>query len=161
LVNAYPIIAVDINEESLKLARLFGATHVIHGRRDNILKEIKKMTLDQGARHVMITLAQPEAIELAVQTSAMPGDVYFIGVPPIHSKIAVNPLDIHKRRKLVGNWGGNTYPDTHIPLYWNLYERGKVKLKELITREEPLDAINDGVDEVIAGKGGRCLVRLC
>ena len=40
LINAYPIIAVDLTEEKLNMAKLMGATHTINSRKKNTEREI-------------------------------------------------------------------------------------------------------------------------
>jgi len=160
LVRGYPIIAVDINSESLSLAKKFGATHTIKADSTGVLEEIKKITNGEGAKFVIIALGNPEAVEMAVNASSIPGTVYFVGVPPINSKITVNPLDIHRLRKLVGSYGGGSFPDRDIPAYLDLYSKGHLKLKELISCFVTLDKINDGIERVLSGKIGRCVVRM-
>jgi len=160
LVNAYPVIAVDTSAANLKIAQEFGATHTIDANTSDVLEGIDKITENRRAKYVIIALADPKATELAVEASAKPGTVYFVGVPPQDARISVNALDIHRLRTLVGHWGGNITPDVHIPLYMNLYRRGKIKLKELITSEVSLADINVGLGRIQTGGAGRCIVSL-
>lgn len=160
LVCGYPIIAVDTNMESLKLAKKFGATNTIHAGSSDVIEEIKKITNGLGAKYVVIASGSLEATEMAVNASSVPGTVYFAGVPPVDSKITINPFAVHMLRKLVGSYGGATSPDRDIPAYIGLYKKGCLKLKELISQVVALDEINDGIDSFLSGKVGRCLVEM-
>ncbi len=159
LANAGQIIAVDINKDSLDLARDFGATDLVIGD-DKVIENIKKLTDDSGCKHVFNTSGIPEVVANAVQASSMPGTVYFVGVPPADSTIQINPFEIHMLRTLKGSCGGGTYPDNDIPSFLELYSQGKIKLKELISHVVTLENINEGIDLMLSGKIGRCVVRI-
>ena len=121
LSYANPIIAIDKNSESLKLAKEFGATHLINSNYDDVLNKIKEIT-GGGAKFVISSLGNPKVIETSIEASSIPGNVYIVGVPPLDSKITVNPFAIHSSRKLQGSRGGGCFPDRDIPKYLQLYE---------------------------------------
>jgi len=160
LLLGYPIIAVDSNPEALELAKKLGATHTLQVGLCDVIKGIKNFTDGKGTQYVIMASGNPQAAEMAVRASSMPGTVYFVGVPPVGSKITIEPFDVHMLRKLVGSCGGNTFPDKDIPSYLSLYERGHLKLKELISAVVPLDKINDGIKLTLSGKIGRCIIKM-
>lgn len=160
LVRGFPIIAVDKNRGSLVLAKKFGATHIIQAGPKDPLKEIRKITNGFGVKYVIIALGSAKAIETAIRASSIPGTVFFVGVPKIDSKITIEPFDIHMLRKLVGSCGGGTFPDKDIPKYMELYKRKQFKLKELITCVVSLNNINKGIENMLSGKTGRCIVEM-
>ena len=160
LVGGYPIIAVDKNPESLSLALKLGAHHTIHSASNDVLAEIRRITGGKGVDSVIIAVGDPRVIEVAAQASCIPGSVFLVGVPPVGSKITVDPLDIHRQRTLLGSYGGGVVPERDIPGYLDLYHRGHLKLKELISDVVSLDRINDGIDSLLSGKPGRCIVRM-
>lgn len=156
--KAYPIIAVDREPESLKMASEFGATHFINSKSEDVLGEIKKITQDKGANFVIITAASPAFIEAALETSSIPGSVYLAGVPPAGSKITIDALSIHRKRTLTGSYGGGCVPDRDIVRYLELYRKGHIKLKELIFKVVTLEDIGKGVGLLMCGSPGRCIV---
>lgn len=160
LVKAALVIAVDKNEESLKLAKKFGATHTVHVGSENVLEKVRALTGGRGASHVMICTADPKVIEQGVEASSVPGAVYIVSVPPLGAKVSVDALSIHRRRKLSGSYGGGCFPDRDIPAYLNLYAQGQLKLKELISHQVPLKDINEGIKALFAKQVGRCIVRM-
>lgn len=160
LISGCQIIAVDRNPESLEMALKFGATHTINSDKEDAVAGIRKLTNGIGANYVIIAVSNPEIIELAVGTSSLPGEVYFVSVPPAGSKITVDALDIHKRRALLSSWGGDIVPDRDIAAYLDLDRKGSLSLKELITNTVSLDNINDGINMVLSGRAGRCLIRM-
>jgi len=160
LSYANPIIAIDKNQESLDLAKEFGATHFVSPNYDNVLNRIKEITKGEGAKFVISALGNPKAIETAIEASSIPGDVYIVGVPPLNSKITVNPFAIHSSRKLQGSQGGGCFPDRDIPKYLQLYDDKVLKFNELISSRVSLDNINEGIEIMKSGKIGRCIVNM-
>jgi len=159
LVNAYPIIAVDKNPESLQIARQLGATDVIQTNADVICR-IRQLTKDEGADVVIIAVANPQAIELAIEAAAAPGRVFLAAVPPAGARVSLDALDIHRKKKLDGSYGGGTVPERDIGRYLGLYERGLLRLNELISHTVSLEEINKGVKFVTSGTIGRCIVKM-
>ena len=160
LVRGYPIIAVDRTPESLNLARKFGASHTIHSASHDVLAEIRRITGGKGVKFVIVAVGDPQVIEVAAQASSIPGFVFLVGVPPVGPKITIDPLDIHRRRTFLGSYGGGTVPDRDIPAYLDLYHRGHLKLRELISDIVSLDQINEGIASLLSSKAGRCIVKM-
>jgi S-(hydroxymethyl)glutathione dehydrogenase/alcohol dehydrogenase len=160
LVRANPIIAVDKNRKSLELARRFGATHTIDTTTVNATEEVRRITQDQGVSYAIVAVGAPPVIELAAESTAIPGAVYLVGVPPGDAEIKVNAFDIHCRRSFLGSFGGGIVPDRDIPGYMDLDQNGQLRLRDLITKSVTLDQINDGIDALTSGLVGRCTVRM-
>lgn len=160
-IGSYPIIAVDINNMSLKLAQKFGATYVLNSKDDDFFDKFMRLTNGQGVMHSVVTTGNIAAIELAIKCASIPGNVYFCGVPPKDSIIKISPLDIHRQKVLRGSVGGGIFPDVDIPKYLNFcnIHENKIDLLNLINYEVMLDNINDGISKVIQGGVGRCIVR--
>jgi S-(hydroxymethyl)glutathione dehydrogenase/alcohol dehydrogenase len=66
---------------------------------------------------------------------------------------------LHFGKGLSGSHGGEAIPQVDIPRYQQLYQNGRIKLRELITDHYPLDQINEAIENMRSGKmSGRCLV---
>jgi S-(hydroxymethyl)glutathione dehydrogenase/alcohol dehydrogenase len=159
LVHGYPVIAVDKNPASLKMALTFGASHAVNSESDNVVAEIQQITNGKGTDFAVVAVGKPNVIELAARASSVPGSVFVVGVPPSDSEITVDALAIHRQKMFKGSHGGATVPERDIPRYLTLYERGLLKLDKLVSNSVTLDSINDGVDLMKAGTIiGRCVV---
>ena len=154
-----PIIAVDPAPANRALAGKLGATHFVDpGAVDPVL-EVKRITAGKGAQAVVVAVGNAAAVEGAIESSAIPGTVILAGVPP-PTPIRVDPFAIHCQRTLRGSYGGGTFPDRDIPAYLGLHARGRIKLKELIFDEFPLEGVNRGIEALRAGKPGRCVIKM-
>ena len=66
----------------------------------------------------------------------------------------------HDGVRIVGSKVGSVRPAEHLPQLAELYLAGRLKLDELVSREYPLDAINDALDDARGGEALRNVVVL-
>jgi S-(hydroxymethyl)glutathione dehydrogenase / alcohol dehydrogenase len=159
MVGAYPIVAIDIIDSKLDMARKFGATHAINSRKsDDLGAALREIVGARGADKVLETTGRKEVIELAYDLTCADGTCVLIGVPT--EKVSIYTLPIHFNKVLTGSHGGSCRPDVDIPRIVRLNKAGRMRFEGLITHEFPLEKINDAIATVRAGEGGRVLVSL-
>lgn len=161
MVSAYPIVAVDLYDRKLQLAKQFGATHTINARQQNPRTEIPRIVGSGGADVVVDMTGQVEVIESAYELAAAQGRIICVGVPTKGRKTSVYTLPLHFGKVLTGSHGGDTDPTVDIPRFVRLYQAGKLPLRELITDRFPLTRINEAIAQMRAGDiAGRCLLEI-
>jgi S-(hydroxymethyl)glutathione dehydrogenase/alcohol dehydrogenase len=162
LVSAYPIIAVDIHDDKLKLAKEMGATHTINSKQVDAQMEISKILGGKGLDVFIDNTGLPAIIEQGYHLTHAQGRVILVGVPRKGNHINIYSLPLHFGKTLIGSHGGETIPHQDIHRYHQLHKHGRIKLKELITDYFSLDQVNDAIANMRSGKvRGRCLVRMC
>jgi Zn-dependent alcohol dehydrogenase len=62
-------------------------------------------------------------------------------------------------KQVVGSLFGSGNPKADIPKLLNLYREGLLELDDLVTREYTLDGVNDGYDDMRAGKNIRGVMK--
>jgi S-(hydroxymethyl)glutathione dehydrogenase/alcohol dehydrogenase len=161
MVSANPIIAIDLWDEKLEMAKKFGASKVINAKSsDSIPDEIKKIVGDRGADVVIDTTGSAKVIEQAYELTHPDGKTILVGVPTKGDNVNIYTLPLHFKKVLKGSHGGSVDPHILIPRLIALYESGKLKLDGLITHEFSLDQINDAIDLVRSGQSGRVLINM-
>lgn len=159
LVNAYPIVAIDVHDEKLDYARQFGATHVIDASKTDVADALRELSGGKGFDAIVDTTGLNDSRLAAYDSTSDKGTTIFAGVPFENDRLAIDSFPLHFGRRVIGSHGGETIPDSDIPRYLELYRLGKLKLSELITHRFPLDQINDAVETVRNGRTcGRCLI---
>ena len=158
LLGAHPILAVDTNPAALELAATLGATALLNPATDDLPGRTLDLTAGIGCDVVIIATPAPAALELAVNLAGAPARVFFAAVPPANTRIAVDALALHRQRTLTGSCGGGSVPPRDIPRYLDLHRRGRLRLDKIITKNVPLDRINQAIDALRAGQTGRCVV---
>src|SRR6185312_7294093 len=102
LVSAYPVIAVDLYDGKLELAKRMGATHVINanGRAlDDIRVDIQRV-LDQTGSHIgadvfIDNTGVPAVIEMGYAMTKPQGTVTLVGVPRKGNNVNLFSLPLH------------------------------------------------------------------
>jgi S-(hydroxymethyl)glutathione dehydrogenase / alcohol dehydrogenase len=161
LSGAYPIIAVDLHDNRLALARQMGATHAINSAREDAKAKIHEIVGSGGVDAFIDNTGQPAIIQLGYELTGPKGRVTLVGVPRKGNDIAIYSLPLHFGKVLSGSHGGEAVPEQDIPRYHALFKAGRIKLRELITDRYGLEDINQAIKGMRDGSiGGRCLVRL-
>jgi len=160
LINAYPIIAVDVHDSKLEQAKEFGATHAVNSAKTNVNEFIDDISQGSGVDATVDLTGISEVRETAYNCTKNSGKTIFAGVPSYQSHINLDSFPLHFGRQIIGSHGGDTVPDVDINRYAQLYALGKLKLSEQITHTFKLDNINDAIAAVKSGEAGRCIVAM-
>jgi S-(hydroxymethyl)glutathione dehydrogenase/alcohol dehydrogenase len=161
LVSAYPVIAVDLHDNKLELAGQMGATHSINSGCVDARQAILQIAGGVGVDVFIDNTGQPSIIEMGYQLCKPQGRVTLVGVPRKDSNINIYSLPLHFGKGLAGSHGGEAVPQSDIPRYLQLYQAGRIRLRELITDTFTLDQINEAIGDMRSGRiAGRCLVKM-
>ena len=158
MVSAYPIIAVDLYDNRLKLAKKLGATHIINSSKNEfstMIKDISGNDLDVFVDNTGNTKIIEKGYELINER----GRLVLVGVPRIGDNINIFSLPLHFGKKITGTFGGDGNPDIDIPRYSNLILKGIFNLEGIVTEKYGLDDINIAISRVSNGlAAGRVLI---
>jgi S-(hydroxymethyl)glutathione dehydrogenase/alcohol dehydrogenase len=161
LVSGYPVIAVDLYDEKLKLAKSLGATHTINARSQDAKQAIRELLGPAGCDVFIDNTGNPEIIRFGYDTAKPQGRVVLVGVPRKGNETTIYTLPLHFGKTLRGSQGGEAQPHTDIPRYHDLYRKGRLELKSLVTQHFKLDDINEAIAAMRDGRvAGRCLVMM-
>lgn len=161
LAGANPIVAVDLFDNRLELARSLGATHAVNSWGADPSEEITKIVGNDGADVVIDNTGNVEVITLASRLTGPRGRTVLVGVPPKGSTAAISTLPLHFEKRLVGSHGGECRPEADIPRYVRLVEDGRLSLADVVGRRYGLDEINVAIDDMTSGRiAGRAIIRM-
>jgi S-(hydroxymethyl)glutathione dehydrogenase/alcohol dehydrogenase len=161
MVSANPVIAIDVVDAKLEMAKDFGATHCINSKKTpDIDKAIRDIVGANGADVIVETTGIARVIEQAYGLTQPKGRTILVGVPRKGDNISIYSLPLHFKKILTGSEGGDSEPHNDIPRYIRLVQAGKFRLDGLITHEFPLARINEAIALVKEGEAGRVLVTM-
>ncbi len=160
LCGATTIIAADINPDKLDLARDFGATHCVDSRGDVLTRDVLHLTEGIGVNHAFVCIDPATTLLPAFRATQKAGNVVVTAITPDTVKsIDVPPLELFATQKaIMGAVYGFMSPRLQIPELLRLYRSGDLKLRELITKTYSLSDINQGYEDLEAGKNLRGVV---
>lgn len=160
MVAAFPIIAIDLHDHKLELARKLGATHIINARQRDVAEQVRGIVGPGGVDVAVENTGAAEVIETAYDVTSPEGKTILVGVP---AKSARHPnlytLPLHFEKVLKGSHGGSCRPETDIPRLVRLVEHGGLKFDGLVSRRYRLEQINEAIGDLKHGRvAGRCMV---
>lgn len=158
LAGASKIIAVDVKDSKLKLAREFGATDMLLAS-EQVHKEIIELTEGRGADYVFEAIGNTKVQEQALKAVRPGGMLVLEGLSPMGSETNL-PGALITRRELTikGSYYGSGNTAEDFPLYANLYQKGKLDLDRLISKTYALEEINAAYEDLIGGKIARGVI---
>ena len=161
MVSAFPIIAIDLYDNRLKLAKVMGATHTINAGDTDPEQAINEILGERGAHVVIDNTGNTEIIENAYKLTSPKGRTVLVGVPRAGKKASIYTLPLHFEKQLTGSHGGESVPNVDIPKYIRLVDAGKLAIQPLLTDQYRLEEINDAIDDMRSGRvAGRILISL-
>jgi S-(hydroxymethyl)glutathione dehydrogenase/alcohol dehydrogenase len=159
MVSAWPIIAVDLHNNKLALARTLGATHLINAANEDAPALIRDIIGKTGLDIFIDNTGQPSIIELGYGLVKPQGRVILVGVPRAGSNSSLFTLPLHFGKILTGSHGGEAVPERDIPRYLRLFNEKRLELHNLVTARFPIERINDAIAGVRDGSiAGRCMI---
>ncbi len=155
------VIAVDVQEEKLRIAREIGATHTINSSTVDPVKEIFEITKGLNVDYSVESAGFTSTIEQAFAAVKRNGGLcIFASHPQNNQKICIDPYELICGKQIKGTWGGMSNPDTDIPKFAELYRTGKLPLERLLTKRYKLAQINDAIDDLEKGVVLRPLIEI-
>lgn len=155
------VIAVDVSERKLAMARDFGASVTINSAERDPVAEIDRLTQGRGVDYAVEASGICSVIENAFEVTRRRGGLCIFASHPRHGeRISLDPHALISGKQIRGSWGGACNPDTDIPKLAALYREGRLPLEKLITRRYALDEINQAIDDLEAGRVGRPIIEI-
>jgi NDMA-dependent alcohol dehydrogenase len=156
--GARHVIAVDPVEFKREQAQVFGATHTAASV-EEAMPLVTDLTWGVMADKVVSTMGVGDGkmVEPIMGLCAKGGRVVWTNVAGINeTDVSLNLFNLTLLEKqLVGSIFGSANPRRDVPHLLRLYQEGKLKLDELITRTYTLDDINIGYQDMRDGKNIR------
>lgn len=163
LAGAETIVAIDVSPRKRELASAFGATNTLDPSSDDSINTVRALTDGRGADHVFVTVGRGAVIERALSLTRRGGTVAVLGMPPSDDSFTVVGVDlVHDDVRLLGSKIGSGSPRfaDMIPRLVQLYEEGRLKLDELISRRYQLEEINEAIAAAEGGDSVRNVILL-
>lgn len=167
ILEAYPIIAVDLDQDKLAFAQSFGATHVVNaaGNLDPV-EAIRDLT-GGGVDYAFDAIGRQITCEQILQATRpggigagnLGGMAVLVGIP--QEKVTIDPaLFVYGQRQYRGSLGAS-FPDRDFSMYLRWHQEGKFPLDRLITRRYGLEQINEACHDLHTGDIlGRAILEL-
>jgi propanol-preferring alcohol dehydrogenase len=147
------VVAVDVDDEKLRMAAEIGAWKTVNAKALDPAKEIRKLT-GGGADIAIEAIGNPMTIEQAFGSLKSGGRLCVVGYSDQDVKFNAGRI-MFREMEIVGSLGCR--PVDYARLV-DMAKGGKVKVAEMVTSRFPLDSINEAFDLLRTGKSLRSIV---
>jgi S-(hydroxymethyl)glutathione dehydrogenase/alcohol dehydrogenase len=157
LAAAAKIIAVDKIPYKLELAEQMGATHFVNAASEDVLSRINEIT-GGGVDYAFEAVGFPALARQAVESVRRGGTAVMVGIHPSGQDIALDGWHLLQDRTVMGCFHGSGRPRVDFLWILDLYQQGRIKLDELVSRIRPLDEINLAFEDLKEGNVARTVL---
>lgn len=156
--GAESVIATDVDDDKLALARRMGATHTINSREVEAAEAVMEITGGRGVDVAFEALGSAATTRQATDIAREGGRVVVVGIPPAGTTLDVDLARIVRRKiQIKGSYGARARQD--VPALVRLLAAGKLDLGGMISRRVPLTEAPDTYEALDRGEVlGRAVV---
>ncbi|HEY8417101.1 MAG TPA: zinc-dependent alcohol dehydrogenase family protein [Limnochordales bacterium] len=159
LSGAWPVIAADIVDAKLELARKVGATHVVNAAAPDWLDQVRDLT-GGGADYAIEAVGSENAVLQAFQVIKPGGLAVAAGLPHPSRRLNLPAVALAgEGKRLVGTYMGSSVPLRDLPRYVRLYKAGLLPVDRLVTSVIGLDQVNEAMDRLERSQEARQVIR--
>jgi len=152
------IVAFDVEDSKLALAKELGATHCYSVNEAGISQF--KQDFPLGLDNIIEAAGKTSTIEMAFSLIKRGGGrCIFASHPPAGEMIKLDPFELICGKSIEGSWGGATQPDHDLPLIVDIINKYRLPVEKLLSNEYSLEEINQALDDLEQRKITRALIK--
>ncbi len=159
MAGAGRVIAVDMLESKLDLARRFGATDGVNAGGGDTVAAVKEMT-SGGVDYAFEAIGLKQTAEQAWDMLKNGGTATVIGMIPLGTKVELNGVDFLFEKKIQGSSMGSNRFQTDMPKYVDFYLKGKLNLDDLVSCRIQLEQVNEAFAALEKGEVARSVIMM-
>jgi alcohol dehydrogenase len=158
MAGARRIVAVDLLDDKLALARQLGADATVNAADEGAVEAVREAT-GGGADYAFEMVGSVKAMELAYRITRRGGETVSSGLShPDHSFAVQHVSLVGEERTIKGSYLGSCVPQRDIPNYIALYRQGRLPVDRLMSERVGLDEVNEAFDRLASGHTVRQLI---
>jgi S-(hydroxymethyl)glutathione dehydrogenase / alcohol dehydrogenase len=160
IAGAERIIAIDMFDSKLAMAKQFGANYLIKADDGDPVAKVMELTEGRGADTSFEVIGLGATMEQAINTTRNGGEVILVGVPRLDVFLNLNAAFtfLYLAKTVKGCWYGSSNVNEDVPKLIELYRDGQLDLEGLISREIKVDDVNDAFAAMVNGEVARSVI---
>jgi alcohol dehydrogenase len=158
VAGASQVVALDIHDDKLELARKLGATDTVNAKDPDAIQKVKDLT-GGGVDFGFEMAGSVQAMELAYRITRRGGTTVTAGLPHPDARWPLQHVNLTAEERTVkGSYVGSCVPPRDLPRYVELYRKGMLPVNKLMSDHLRLEQINEGFDRLASGHTVRQIV---
>jgi alcohol dehydrogenase len=160
MLEANPIIAIDLHEAKLAKARELGATAAVNAGDPDCAERVRELS-GGGVAYAFEMAGSARALELAYRITRRGGTTVTAGLPHPQQHVSIQHVTlVAEERTLKGSYLGSCVPERDIPQYIDWYRTGRLPVDRLLSERITLHDINAAFDRLAAGASIRQVIEI-
>jgi alcohol dehydrogenase len=160
MLDANPIVAIDLNESKLAKARELGATATVNAADPDCAEKVLELS-GGGVACAFEMAGSARALELAYRITRRGGTTVSAGLPHPQHQFSLSHVSlVAEERTIKGSYLGSCVPERDIPQYIEWYRTGRLPVDRLLSERIRLDDINAAFDRLAAGQSIRQVIEI-
>jgi S-(hydroxymethyl)mycothiol dehydrogenase len=161
LAGARTVIAVDLDDRKLALAKEFGATHTVNAANGDPVEAVRELTDGFGADVCIEAVGRPEVMQQAFFARDLAGTLVQVGVPDPSMTIELPMIEFFGRGgALKPSWYGDCLPSRDFPMLIDLHLQGRLDLDRFVSETISLDDVEEAFHKMERGEVLRSVVTI-
>ncbi len=158
--GASQVIAIDVHDDKLELAKQLGASDVVNAKDEDAIQQVKELT-NGGVDFGFEMAGSVQAMELAYRITRRGGTTVTAGLPHPEARWPLQHVNLTAEERTVkGSYVGSCVPTRDVPRYIDLYRKGMLPVNKLMSDHISLDQINEGFDKLASGHTVRQIITM-
>ncbi|KAJ5679643.1 Polyketide synthase enoylreductase [Penicillium macrosclerotiorum] len=146
------VIAVDIVDAKLTLAKSLGASYTLNTKTVPNLEQGLREIFPDGVDHILDTTGVASLLQSSIAALGHEGTLAIVGVAPADASLSINPLEFMINcKRIVGAIEGSSNPSTLLPQLIDWYKQGKFPVDKLVEVYD-LTSLDRALDDLRTGK---------
>ena len=160
VAGASRIVALDIHDDKLELAKRLGATDTVNAKDADAIQKVQDLT-NGGVDFGLEMAGSVQAMELAYRITRRGGTTVTAGLPHPDARWPLQHVNLTAEERTVkGSYVGSCVPPRDMPRYIELYRKGMLPVNKLMSDHITLEQLNEGFDNLASGHTVRQIVML-
>ena len=154
VAGARTLVAIDVVQAKLELARELGATHTVLAGAGAV--EAVRGATEGGVDHAIETVGSERVLADAYAATRPGGTTVTVGLPHPDRVLSIPAVSlVTEERTLRGSYLGSCVPERDMPRFIGLHRAGLLPVEQLLTHTIELDELNEGFDRLAEGQAVR------
>lgn len=151
LAYARRIVAVDVDDEKLDLARRCGATDLVNATTDDPAATVAALT-GGGVDFAFEAIGRPATIQQALAMTGMGGTMTVVGIAEATDQLTFTGGDLLMGKRIQQSLMGSNRFAADIPMLVDHALAGRLDLDAMVSTERSLDDVPATLDDLDAGR---------
>ncbi|MCA6107437.1 Zn-dependent alcohol dehydrogenase [Bradyrhizobium cenepequi] len=160
MAGAGAVIAVDLDDNKLNLAKQLGVTHAINAAAENVVDLSRELTGGRGVDVVLESAGSACAFRMTSEVVRPGGEIIWLGKIDVAQDVAFRWGSLMQEKRIRRSSYGGARPLRDFPMLAQAALDGRLKLDQLITARISLEQVNEGFEALRRGAAIRSVVML-